>query len=59
MGWRADKAYEEAQREAFRTWKASLTWREYLAWQWGRHRHFLTGAAIAVLWGGIFWWLFA
>lgn len=45
MGWRADRAYEEAQREDFRTLKASLTWREYLAWQWQRHRHFLGGVA--------------
>lgn len=44
MGWRADKAYEEAQREDFRRWRASLTWREYWAWQWARWKYFLLGA---------------
>lgn len=30
MGWRADQAYEDAQRKAFREWKASLTWQKGL-----------------------------
>ena len=54
MGWRADKAYEEAQREGFRKWKVSLTWREYLAWQWDRYRHFLGGVATVA--GGLLMW---
>lgn len=45
MGWRADKAYEEAQRESFLRWRKSLTWREYWRWQWDRWKHFLLGAA--------------
>ena len=48
MGWRADKAYEEAQREAFRKWKVSLTWSEYRSWQWERWRYFLLGAVPVV-----------
>lgn len=47
MGWRADQAYEDARRKAFREWKASLTWREYISWQWDRWKHFLAGAAAA------------
>lgn len=58
MGWRADQAYEEAQREDFRRWRASLTWPEYLGWQWNRHRHFLAGAALVgtvmLLWKFLF-----
>jgi hypothetical protein len=52
MGWRADKAYEEAQREGFRKWKASLTWWEYLVWEMRRHGPFFAGAGAAaiVLW---------
>lgn len=49
MGWRADQAYEEVQRKAFQEWKASLTWREYLAWQWSRWRYVLAGPATAAL----------
>lgn len=52
MGWRADQAYEETQREAFRKWKASLTWLEYLMWEARRYAPFLAGAAVmaVVLW---------
>lgn len=45
MGWRADQAYEQAQREDFLQWRRSLTWREYLAWETRRHAPFLAGAA--------------
>jgi hypothetical protein len=45
MGWRADDAYEKAQLEAFREWKASLTWGEYVSWQWHRWRAPTSGAA--------------
>lgn len=34
MGYRADKGYEEAEKEAYHNWKASLTWPEYTAWLW-------------------------
>lgn len=44
MGWRADKAYEEAQAKAFKEWKASLSWREYWSWQWDRWQYFVLGA---------------
>jgi hypothetical protein len=57
MGWRADKAYEEAEKEAYRKWRASLTWREYLAFQWQRWRHFMAGAATAAAWCLVLWWL--
>jgi hypothetical protein len=57
MGYRADKAYEEAQQESFRDWKASLTWREYWSWQWDRHRHFLGGAAAGGVVMLVIWWL--
>lgn len=57
MGWRADRGYEEAQRKDFLAWRASLTWREYWAWWWNRWRHVLTGAAMAAVWGGVFWWM--
>jgi hypothetical protein len=52
MGWRADKAYEEAQRDGFRRWRKSLTWGEYLGWELKRHGPFLAGAAASavVLW---------
>lgn len=52
MGWRADRAYEDAQREGFQKWKASLTWREYLVWEMRRHGPFLVGTAATaiVLW---------
>lgn len=57
MGWRADRAYEQEQAKAFQEWKASLTWREYLSWQWDRHRHFLAGAASAVVVIALVWWV--
>lgn len=44
MSWRADRAYEDAQRESFRKWKAVLTLREYLGWEMQRHGPLLTGA---------------
>lgn len=52
MGWRADRAYEEAQREGFRKWRASLTWREYSGWEVRRHAPFLAGAIATtfILW---------
>jgi len=49
MGWRADKAYEEAQAKAFKQWKASLSWREYLSWQWRRWWPLAAGAATGLL----------
>jgi hypothetical protein len=52
MGYRADQAYEDDQRKAFRDWKATLTWREYWSWQLDRHRHFLGGVAA----GGVVMW---
>lgn len=51
MAWRADQAYEEAQREGFQKWKASLTWREYLVWEMRRHGSFLAGTAVAFVLG--------
>lgn len=54
MGWRSDRAYEEGQRQDFLRWRKSLTWAEYLAWQWGRHWHFLAGAVTAA--GGFLLW---
>ncbi len=58
MGWRADRAYGEAEKEAYHKWRASLTRTEYLQWQWARWRHFVAGAATAGSWGLVFWWLF-
>lgn len=49
MGWRADTAYEKAQRENFNAWRKSLTWREWLSWQVDRHWAFLLGAALAAV----------
>jgi len=49
MGWRTDQAYEDAQRQDFREWKASLSWPEYATWQWSQWKWFLAGtAAVAV-----------
>lgn len=45
MGWRADQAYEEAQRKAFQEWKASLTRREYWSWMWQRWWPLIAGSA--------------
>lgn len=56
MGWRADNAYEEAQRDGFRRWRKSLTWGEYLGWELRRHGPFLAGAAAATV---ILWLLIA
>ena len=52
MGWRADRAYEEAQRDAFRRWRKALTWQEYLTWEMKRHGPFVVGAAATaiILW---------
>lgn len=52
MGWRADRAYEEAQRDAFLRWRKSLTWGDYLGWKLRWHGPFLAGAAASavVLW---------
>lgn len=55
MGWRADQAYEEVQRDGFRCWRKPLTWGEYLGWEPRRHGPFLTDAAATV----ILWMLFA
>lgn len=46
MGWRADQAYEEAQRKDFQEWKASLSWPEYWSWLFRRWGPFLGGAAV-------------
>jgi hypothetical protein len=58
MGWRADKAYEEAQRDAFRRWRKALTWREYWRWQWGRWKYVLAGGVMAGA-GSILWLVLA
>jgi hypothetical protein len=57
MGWRADKAYEEAQAKAFQEWRASLNRMEYFRWQWDRHRHFLSGVVVAGIVALVIWWL--
>lgn len=49
MGWRADQAYEEENRRAFKAWKATLSGREHAMWQWGRWRAFLAGVMTASL----------
>lgn len=49
MGWRTDQAYEDEQERAFKKWKTSLTWREWLAWQWSRWRFVLLGTALAAV----------
>ena len=49
MGWRTDQAYEDAQREDFLRWKASLSWSEYAMWQWARWRWFLAGVAVVAV----------
>jgi hypothetical protein len=49
MGWRADKAYEEAQAKAYREWKASLTCREYVSWIWDRWWPFVAGATTGIM----------
>ena len=49
MGWRADAAYEKAQREDFLAWRRSLTWNEWLRWQADRHWAFALGAASVVV----------
>jgi hypothetical protein len=52
MGWRADRAYEQAQRDGYLRWRRSLTWREYAGWQLHRHLPFVIGAAsmAVILW---------
>lgn len=57
MGWRADDAYEKARKEDYQRWRASLSWREYGAWQWRRHKHFLAGAASALVVVGVLLYL--
>lgn len=47
MGWRTDQAYEQAQREEYRRWRASLTVGQRLAFELIRARHFLLGLAAA------------
>ena len=49
MGWRANEAYERAQRDDYRRWRASLTWPEYLSFHFRRCRHVLAGAAVALV----------
>lgn len=50
MGWRADRAYEEVQRDGFRRWRKSLTWGEYLGWELRRHGPLAGAAAAVILW---------
>lgn len=52
MGWRADQAYEDAQREGFQKWRASLTWREFFGWEMRRYGPLLAGATATtfILW---------
>lgn len=47
MGWRADAAYEKAQREDFLAWRRSLTWREWFRWKVERYWAFALGAGTA------------
>lgn len=49
MGWRADQAYEDANKQAFREWQASLSWREYAAWKWACWRGFLAGVLVVAV----------
>lgn len=49
MGWRADAAYERAQREDYLAWRRSLTWAELFAWQFRRYWAFALGAASVVI----------
>lgn len=46
MGWRADQAYEEAQKKDFKEWKASLSWAEYWTWESQRWGPFVGGVAV-------------
>lgn len=54
MGWRAEAAYEKAQREDFEAWRKSLTWGDWLRWQIHRHWAFLLGALATAV---IFWFV--
>jgi len=49
MGWGADQGYDELQKQSFREWKDSLTWKEYASWQWRRWRSFFAGMATALI----------
>ncbi len=44
-GWRAEQAYEDARREDYRRWRASLTLRQFIGSHLHRARHVLAGAA--------------
>jgi hypothetical protein len=46
-GWRADKAYEDAQREEFLAWRRSLTWGEWFRVQLDRYWASALGAGSA------------
>jgi hypothetical protein len=55
MGWRTDQAYEDARKADYREWRASLTWREYLAVLWRRWSPMLAGMATGFGVIGMFW----
>lgn len=49
MGWRADAAYEKADREDYDAWRKSLSWREWLRWQVDRYWAFAFGVVAATV----------
>lgn len=49
MGWRADAAYEKADREDYDAWRKSLSWREWLRWQVDRYWAFAFGIVAATV----------
>jgi hypothetical protein len=55
MGWRTDQTYEDAQEADFTSWKASLTWPQYLGGLIRSYRSALAGAAVAIVTVGTLW----
>lgn len=55
MGLRTDQAYADLQCAGFKTWRASLGWREYAGWHWHRWRAFVAGATTAFVIVGFVW----
>jgi len=47
MEWRADAAYEKAQRKGAKTWRKSFTRSQWTRWQVERHWAVALGATAA------------
>lgn len=52
---RTTEAYDRESRARYREWKASLTWREYAAYQWRRWNALFAGMAAGAAVVGLLW----